>query len=144
MAFHDGSVRWFPFGDFTDFEVHILRADPERRVVDFLVRFEPNSRIQLHRHLAETNTLVLQGEHRLYDPDGTLSDVRSVGTYTSSPAGPEHREGAGDERSVVHYSMRSDQELLFEFLDYDMSVLARLTIQDIAAAWEQQQAAPVS
>jgi hypothetical protein len=35
--------------------------------VDFLVKFAPNQKIFLHRHLAPTTTLVVQGEHRMYE-----------------------------------------------------------------------------
>jgi len=52
--------------------VHFVFAmfdvDEPRQIVDFILKFAPNQQIFLHRHLALTNTLVVQGEHRLYEP----------------------------------------------------------------------------
>ena len=142
MTFDDRNVAWFPFGDFTGFVVAVYRADAEKGLTDFILKFEPNSRIHLHRHLAETSTFVIQGEHRLYEPDGSLKEIREVGSYTLTPIGqPPHREGAGNEPCVVFYSIRSDQDLIFEFLNDDLSLFAPLTISTIAAVWEQQKAA---
>jgi hypothetical protein len=142
--FDDRNTFWFPFPGFAGFEVAINRLDPEQGLADFLVKFEPNSPIQLHRHMAETSTFVLQGEHRLFEPDGTLQDVRPVGSYTLTPLGaPPHREGAGDETCIVHYYIRADQDLIFEFLNDDLSLLAPLTISTTVGIWEQAKAAAV-
>ena len=84
----------------------MLDVDVPQKIVDFVLKFPPNQKIFLHRHLALTNTLVVQGEHRLYEPNGQLKEVRPVGSYTSSPPGYPHQEGAGDEGGVVFYSVR--------------------------------------
>lgn len=140
--FDDRIVPWTPFGDFEGFVVGLYRAEPELGLAHFVAKFEPNSRIHLHRHVAETTTYVIDGELRVYEPDGTLADVRPAGTYAVTPAGaPPHREGAGDEPCVVFYGMRSDQDLILEWLNDDFSVYAPLTISTIAAAIEQQKAA---
>jgi hypothetical protein len=70
--FDDRKMGWFNLGDFKHFAFSMYDIDRERRVVDFIVKFEPNEQIFLHRHLALTNTLVVQGEHRLYESDGRL------------------------------------------------------------------------
>jgi hypothetical protein len=36
-------------------------VDKQKKVIDFILKFDPNQRIFLHRHLALTNTLVIQG-----------------------------------------------------------------------------------
>ncbi len=71
----------------------MLGIDREKGLVDFIIKFEANQQIVLHRHLALTNTLVVQGEHRLYEPNGALKEIRPVGSYTSSPPGEPHGEG---------------------------------------------------
>jgi quercetin dioxygenase-like cupin family protein len=142
--FDDRNTFWFPFPGFAGFEVAINRLDPEQGLADFLIKFEPNTPIHLHRHMAETSTFVMQGEHRVYEPHGTLQDVRPVGSYTLTPLGaPPHREGAGDEQCIVHYYIRSDQDLIFEFLNDDLSLLAPLTISTTVGVWEQARSAAV-
>jgi hypothetical protein len=42
----------------------------------------------------------------MYEPDGTLREVRPVGSNTVSPPGDVHTEGGGPEGGVVHYSVR--------------------------------------
>jgi hypothetical protein len=86
-AFDDRNIRWYTLGDFEHFVFAMLDVDASQKIVDFILKFPPNQQIFLHRHLALTNTLVVQGEHRMYEPDGTLKEVRPVGSYTSTPPG---------------------------------------------------------
>jgi quercetin dioxygenase-like cupin family protein len=116
----------------------MLDVDAQKKLVDLILKFEPNQQIFLHRHLALTNTLVVQGEHRLYEPNGALKEVRPVGSYTSSPPGDPHREGGGDEGGVVFYSIRGEDDTLFEVLNDDLNVVATLGMQDFIAAFAEQ------
>src|SRR5262245_33781521 len=146
-VFDDRHIRWYRLGEFgahfAPFEKHfvftVLDVDESQKLVDFLLKFPPNQRIFLHRHLALTNTLVIQGEHRLYEPNGALKEVRSVGSYTSSPPGEPHREGAGDEGGVVFYSVRGKDGTLFEFLDDNLRVVGTLSVQDFINVFKAQQ-----
>ena len=56
----------------------------------------------------------VQGEHRLYEPDGTLKEVRPTGMYKSSPPGDIHREGGSTDQDVV---------LFFDMRGHDGRVL---------------------
>ena len=91
FAFDDRNLRWSKLRDLEHFVFLVFDVDLERGLVDFILKFEPNQRIILHRHLALTNTLVVQGEHRLYEPTGALKEIRPVGSYTSSPPGEPHK-----------------------------------------------------
>src|SRR5882672_9642780 len=104
----------------------MLDVDEKKKLVDLILKFEPNQQIFLHRHLALTNTLVVQGEHRLYEPSGALKEIRPVGSYTSSPPGEPHSEGGGDEECVVFYSVRGGGDVLFELLDDSQNVVGTL------------------
>jgi hypothetical protein len=134
--FDDRHIRWYRLRDFGEhfapFDAHfvltVLDVDVSQKLADFMLKFPPNQRIFLHRHLALTNTLVVQGEHRLYEPNGALKEVRRVGSYTSSPPSEPHREGAGDEGGVVFYSVRGEDGILFEFLDDDLRVVGTLSL----------------
>jgi hypothetical protein len=112
-----------------------------KRLLIFILKFPPNQQIFLHRHRALTNTLVIQGEHRLYEPNGILKEVRSVGTYTSTPPGEPHREGAGDEGGVVFYSVRGKDSVLFEVLDDNLNVVGTLSMDDFVTALREQRSA---
>src|SRR5215469_7831815 len=112
--FDDRNIRWYRLGDFEHFVFAMFHVDLSRNIVDFILKFAPNEQIFLHRHLALTNTLVVQGEHRLYEPDGALKEIRPVGSYTSTPPGEPHREGGGNEGAVVFYSVRGKDGVLFE------------------------------
>ncbi len=84
----------------------------------------------LHRHLALTNTLVIQGEHRLYEPEGRLKEIRQVGSYTSSAPGEPHREGGGSDGAAVFYSVRAEGDELFDVLDDSGKLTGKLKMQD--------------
>jgi hypothetical protein len=77
-AFDDRGIRWYTWGDFEYFVFAMLDVDVSQQIVDCILKFPPNQQTFLHRHLALTNTLVVQGEHRLYEPNGALKEVRPV------------------------------------------------------------------
>jgi quercetin dioxygenase-like cupin family protein len=137
-VFDDRHIRWHKMGDFEHFEIAMLDVDVSQKIVDFLIKFEPNQQIFLHRHTALANTLVIQGEHRLYKPNGALKEVRRVGSYTSSPPGDPHREGGGEEGGVVFYSIRAEEGTLFEVMDDTLNVVGTLSTQDFINAWNEQ------
>lgn len=144
MPFDESNVRWFELGALEHLVIAMLDVDVEKKTADFMVKFDPNKQIILHRHVAHTNTFVVEGEHRIYEPDGTLTEVRQVGSYTSSPPGAPHREGAGDRPCIVLYSIRGDHDAMFELLNDDGSLAAPLSVHDFLAAWEEQQQAPLA
>lgn len=139
--FDDRNIRWHKLGDLDHLVFAMLDVDEDRKVVDFIIKFDPNERIVLHRHLVLTNTLVVQGEHRLYEPTGELKEIRPVGSYTSSPPGEPHQEGGGEDGCVVFYSTRGDRQgLMFELLDNSMNVIGTLGMEDFVAAFAEQKA----
>jgi hypothetical protein len=137
-SFDDRNIRWYELGEFEHFVFAMFDVDVQHKIVDFILKFPPNQQIFLHRHLALTNTLVVQGEHRLYEPNGALREVRSVGSYTSTPPGEPHREGAGDEGGVVFYSVRGKDGVLFEVLDDDLKIVGTLGMDDFVGALREQ------
>jgi len=140
-VFDDRNIRWYTLGDFEHFVFAMLDVDVPQRIIDFILKCPPNQKIFLHRHLALTNTLVVQGEHRLYEPNGKLKEVRPVGSYTSSPPGDPHQEGAGDEGGVVFYSVRGKDGALFEVLDDNLNVIGTLGLDDFVSAFNEQKQA---
>jgi len=90
--------------------------------------------------LVHNNTFVMQGEHRLYEPDGKLKEIRAVGSYMSSPAGDAHREGGGSDQDViVFFNIRRKDGVLYELLDDDLNVIGTLSTQDFIELYQAQQ-----
>jgi quercetin dioxygenase-like cupin family protein len=130
-TFDDRNIIWRRLGDFEHFHYSILDIDQDRRIVDVLFKFAANQQIVLHRHLVHNNMLVIQGEHRLYEANGTLKEIRPVGRYTSSPPNAEpHREGGGDQDAVVLFSIRAQSDPFYEILDDELKPIATLGMQD--------------
>ena len=104
-----------------------------------LFKFAANEKIALHRHVAANNTFVIQGEHRLYYPNGDLKEVRPTGSYTVSPPSEDpHQEGGGDEDVVIHFSIRCDGGTCYEILDDDHNVASTLGFDDFEDLYAAQ------
>ena len=67
---YDHEIQWQPFAGIENLELSLCDVDEERKVVDLLVRFAPNQTVTMHNHLARTNMFIIQGELRIYEPDG--------------------------------------------------------------------------
>jgi quercetin dioxygenase-like cupin family protein len=133
FTFDDRNISWNKLGDFEHLFYSILDIDEKNKLADVLFKFSANEKIVMHRHLAHNNTFVIQGEHRLYKPDGTLKEVRAVGSMTSSPPNEEpHREGGGDQDVIIAFSIRGNG-VLYELLDDDMNVIGTISMDDLVA-----------
>lgn len=130
-TFDDSHIQWKRLGDFEHLHYSILHVDEKSSIADVLFKFAANQQIVLHRHLAHNNTFVIQGEHRLYKPDGSIKEIRRVGSMTSSPPNEEpHREGGGDQDVVIAFSIRGTG-VLYELLDDDKNVIGTISFQDL-------------
>lgn len=141
--FDDRAIRWTRFGDFVPaFHYTILHLDDKSRIVDVLFKLPANEQIVLHRHLALNHTFVAQGEHRLYETDGSLREARPAGSYTVSPPSEQpHREGGGEQDAIVFFSIRpGNDELLYEILDDALNPLGTITYQTLVELYQAQQA----
>ena len=138
--FNDRNIHWNRLGDFEHLAYSILSIDEKNKIADVLFKFAANQQIVLHRHMAQNNTLVIQGEHRIYEPNGKLKEVRPVGSYTASPPSNDpHREGGGDQDAIVLFSIRGNDGVLYEVLDDDSNLRATLSMQDLIGLYEAQQ-----
>ncbi len=142
-TFDDTQLSWSRLGDDPIFDhvlFHALSVDEERNHVEFLAKFDANEMIILHRHLADTHTLVVAGDHVLYEKDRSQRDVRPAGRATKSPAGDMHREGGGAHGAIVHYSLRGETDALFDLLDEDEKVVLTLRTEDVVQLLAAQEA----
>jgi quercetin dioxygenase-like cupin family protein len=141
-AFDESHIRWNKLGEFEHLLYSILDINEELKIIDVLFKFSANQRIVLHRHKVHNNTFVVQGEHRLYEADGRLKEIRPTGSYTVSPPSDEpHREGGGDQDVIVLFSIRGSDGVLYEILNDDLSVTTTLSMQDLIGLYQLQKAA---
>jgi quercetin dioxygenase-like cupin family protein len=134
--FDDTHIKWQTLGDFEHLHYSILDIDEDNKIIDALFKFAAHQQIVLHRHKALNKTFVIQGEHRLYEADGRLKEVRIAGSYTTSlPSNEPHREGGGDVDVIVFFSIRGNDGVLYEILDDDLNIIATLRFQDFIALY---------
>jgi hypothetical protein len=139
--FDDRTIQWRELPGFKHMLVSIFFVDEARNRVDLLIKFDPNEKVLLHRHLADTNTFVVEGDHVIYEPDGHVREVRPVGRYTFGTGRDAHDEGGGPNGCVLYYSVRGDTDALFDMLDANLNVVATLHTADFKAVLDAQQQA---
>lgn len=86
LSFNNEAITWNRLEGIDHLQYFILDVDSERQIVDVLFKFDANEQIVLHRHVALNHMLVLQGEHRLYEPDGSVKEVRHCGSQSGPRA----------------------------------------------------------
>jgi quercetin dioxygenase-like cupin family protein len=139
LAFDDHNIAWQTTDGFDHAAFFILNVDESARSVDLLFKFAANERIALHRHGAAYRTLVLQGELRIYRPNGDLKEIRSVGSYVSGRAGGEpHTEGGGDQDVIVFFTNRDIDGPVYEILDDRQETVTTFGMSDFKALFQAQ------
>ena len=139
-SFDSRNIKWNRLGELDHLLYSILGIDEENKTIDVLFKFAAGQQIVLHRHMVHNNTFVVQGEHRLYESNGDLKEIRAVGSYTSSPPGDAHREGGGrDQDVIVFFNIRANNGVLYELLDDDLKVIGTLSTQDFIDLFTEQQ-----
>ena len=141
QQFDDQNIKWSELEGFDHMMVSIFFVDEERNRVDFLIKFDANEKVLLHRHLADTNTFVVEGDHVIYEPDGSVRESRPVGQYTFGTGRDAHDEGGGPNGCVLYYSVRGESDALFDMLDADMNATGTLHTADFKAIFDAQQQA---
>jgi len=113
----------------------VLGTRPEDGRIDFLVKWEPDSYCHYHRHVGQTTSIVLEGEHHIVEtsPTQTIHKTRTVGHYANNPAGDIHMEYGGPKGSVLFFSMHTPDGNLFEILDQNDNVLGVATIENLVS-----------
>lgn len=138
--FDESNIKWNTLEGFDHVWYHILRVDPEAKVVDLLLKFAANQRIVLHRHHADYSTFVIQGELRLYDAAGALTEIRPVGSFVEKAAGgAPHSEGGGDIECIAWFCNRGTDGMIYEILGPGYETVATLGLPEFQALWEAQE-----
>ena len=118
------SVNWIQFPGFPGLYYNVLEVDPDDRFVQLLMMFEPGVQCIPHRHIGPVQTLVLEGEHLIYEIDdpSKLTDRRPAGSYSTHSGDEAHIEGGGDEGAVILLSMESKNGQIWETYNDQLQV----------------------
>jgi 2,4'-dihydroxyacetophenone dioxygenase len=134
--FDDQHIAWEPFAGIDHLELALLDFDEDRQVIDMIVRFEPNEKVTIHNHIAQTNMFVIQGELRMYETDGKLKEARQAGRYYRGKRDDCHSEGGGPDGAIVFYSVRGHgTEDLFHLMDDQENILATVGMPEVREMW---------
>jgi len=116
----------------------ILDVNVAAHSADMLVKFDPGSRCLLHRHVAATTTLVLEGSLYVFEQttDGVVEKIKPAGSFSSGAENEIHIEGGGEDGVVVYFSLRGKDDRIYDFLNPDFSLRRAITVQDFAKDWE--------
>lgn len=137
--FDESNITWHTLEGVENLHYHIFAVDEEKKIVDIMFKFAANKKIVMHRHHADYVTVVVQGELRIYRPNGELKEVRPVGSYVSTRGGGEpHTEGGGDEDVIAFFSNRGQAGVIYEILDEDMNPVMTIGMQEFKALMEAQ------
>ena len=129
--FYDGKLPWYTLDGFDNISYHVLEVNERLRSVDLLFKFAADKKIGLHRHMAPYRTLVLQGELRIYRPNGELKDVRPTGSYVAGEAnGEPHTEGGGDIDAIVYFTNREVGDVIYENMDEKFNITSTFGPKD--------------
>ena len=118
-------------------KLSILHIDEAQERAEILFRMEPHKPIILHRHCALNKIVVLAGEHRIYEPDGSLKEIRATGSYTvSKPDTQPHSESGGDGGAILLFSIFDNGGgALYELMDEEENIIGTLSMSDLVGLY---------
>lgn len=143
--FDFSSVKWVHYDEDPRFDypikysVGILGTSPETSTVDFIGRWAPNSYCHFHRHVGDTTSLILAGEHHTVETvDGEeVHKIRLAGDYSHKPGGEAHMEYGGPNGSLVFFSMRAVDGMIFDVLGDGERILNRVSFGEFIQDWKR-------
>ena len=113
---------WKPFGNFKGFRYCLLNVNLEQKVIDLLFQFDANQKCFYHRHYHPTSSVVLYGEHHVFEPrpdGGEIHKVRKTGDFAISQGVETHIEGGGDKGCTIYQNVRAESNLVYSVLNDD-------------------------
>lgn len=139
-----GSIAWRPFPGFDGLYYWVLDVDRDRQVVDMLMRFDSNATCVPHRHVGPTRTLVIEGEHILFEPDDVSSETaRKVAGQLGISDGDAHIEGGASDGAIILLTMTAVDGVVYEIFDDRFEIVERtITLDDFERGLRKQAASP--
>ncbi|MCV3273368.1 hypothetical protein [Roseobacter sinensis] len=138
-AFDQSNVKWNTLEGIDHLWYHVLNVDRELNVVDLLLKFAANERVVLHKHHADYSTFIIQGELRLYNAEGELTEIRPTASFVQKSAGgAPHTEGGGDEDCIAWFSNKGTDGVIYEILGPNGDTLGTLGLPEFEALMQTQ------
>ncbi|WP_424973528.1 hypothetical protein [Dinoroseobacter sp. S124A] len=138
-AFDDRNVTWNTLEGIDHLWYHVLNVDRDQKVVDLLLKFAANEKVVLHKHHADYSTFIIQGELRLYDAEGTLTEIRPTASFVQKPGGgAPHTEGGGAEECIAWFSNKGTDGVIYEILGPNGETLGTLGLPEFEALMQAQ------
>lgn len=145
--------RWQEFkyeasdGRLIHMEQAILSYDLELGTIDFLTRWgNDGGSCPIHRHMASTSCIVMEGEQHFYDYDHEKGEwkkeprIRKTGEHGFSTGNDKHahQETGGPEGCVAFFHMDGNgpNPVMYEFFDDDMNMIGEVTLDMLIADYE--------
>ena len=120
----------------------ILGHDLAAGTLNMVVRWTGDGgHCPIHRHVATTTVLVLEGEQHLWDvhPDGSRGPERVLraGDYALTVFDPHaHLERGGPDGGLVFFGNHSRDGRLYEITDESGKLVADVTMESLVADWK--------
>ncbi len=137
------TVAWRPFPGFDGLYYNVLDVDDSHELVDMLMKFDPLSKCVPHRHVGPTRTLVVEGEHIMYEADCADVEVdrRPAGTFSTNSGDEMHIEGGGPNGAVILLSMTAVEGVVYEIFNSSLEMERTITKDDFRRGLDKQRAA---
>ena len=131
MTYDFSKIAFQPFPGVAGLKAFIFDVDEERQILDAVFQFPANENVALHRHVSQTNMLILDGELIIFNEDGSQREARKAGQYFVGSRDDVHLEGGGPNGAIVFYSVRGHGDPnIIEVLGPDEQVLGTLSFSD--------------
>ena len=132
------TLNWVRQQDFSDpahpvdTSTAVVGGDIAAGRIDFFSKWEPGTYCPLHRHLADTVSIVVEGDHYIEEVDGSRR-MRLPQHYACTPKDELHWEYGGPEGSIVFFSVTSREGGVFELVHPDGRSLGTITVAQMLA-----------
>ena len=139
-AFDQTNIKWNTLEGVDHLWYHVLNVDRDAKVVDLLLKFAANQKVVLHKHHADYSTFIIQGELRLYNDAGELTEIRPTASFVQKPGGgAPHTEGGGDTDCIGWFSNKGTDGVIYEILGPNGETLGTLGLSEFEALWQAQE-----
>lgn len=134
------SISWRPFPGFDGLYYWVLDVDRDRQAVDMLMRFDADATCVPHRHVGPTRTLVIEGEHVLFEPGDMSSETgRKVAGQLGVSDGDAHIEGGAGDGAIILLTMTAIDGVVYEIYDEAYETVERtITLDDFERGLRKQ------
>lgn len=138
-AFDQSNIKWNTIEGVPHVWYQILSVDRDAKNIDAIFKFAANERIFLHKHVSDYSTFIIQGELRLYNDRGELTEVRPTANFAQKKGGgAPHTEGGGDQDCIAWFNFNGTDGELYEVLGPDGEVVGAFAFSDFEALFQSQ------